>query len=308
MPADVSEAANELIAHPLPVIGAGLGKAVYGTKHWVVKQKRGLPVTASYFMVRRFTPRWAKIFAERLLSMDFPWGDPAGWLPRDELDQTRLEWVFRWRYAVARLWLTVIPEAWWLPSEFGREAVAHERMDREGQQLAEQCLKGTGLIPRRVIFPPIQVSVQGWPWRLSVCEAHERTDISLRSHLHQLDTSGRWEDLRAWLDRVAALQPRLWEHGVFNMDMNVLANHGILNGKVVLVDSGRLTNDPRTIGAFLDSNFEQFMIHNRRALTYLLPKHPEVRDYFTAQWRALLTRDNLSAVWPVKGAFTEGIA
>ncbi len=92
-------------------------------------------------------------------------------------------------------------------------------------------------------FPPATVLTGGWPGWLTVREAMtERVEDNSRPPwLEQLAAAGDFEAVELWLYRFLETRQSGWQLGVFSIDAH-LKNFGVIGDRVVLLDTGGVTN------------------------------------------------------------------
>jgi hypothetical protein len=169
--------------------------------------------------------------------------------------------------------------------------------DVRGETLAEQHLRDTDLIPRKITFPSTRVRVSGWPGYLTVSEAVERVEATLHERLNALAREEQYAEMEVWLDRLLETRQSGWQRGLFSVDAH-LKNYGVTGDRVVLLDTGGLTDSWRDIEQRL--SFEQGVEepHVRLGLGDILAARPDIADRFNARWKKVVTRGGVRRHWP----------
>ena len=135
----------------------GIGKVVYASEHWVVKRERSAKEIIALILVWKLLRR---IAGQRLLRR------PSRWI--------------RFLRVVMQGMMSVIPRSLWFSTHAFAMWKVYRSRDKRGERIARATLKGTGLLPARVTFPPTRVEVGGWPgwlrttyslWRLGSGQA-----------------------------------------------------------------------------------------------------------------------------------------
>jgi hypothetical protein len=147
--------------------------------------------------------------------------------------------------------------------------------DRRGEKLALTHFTGTDLVPERVTFPPATVLTGGWPGWLTVREATERVEDTLDRRLEQLAAGGDFATLELWLYRFLETRRSGWQRGVFSIDAH-LKNFGVIGNRVVLLDTGGVTNRWQDIAERLSKDEQVQEPHVQLGLEELLAGQPEL--------------------------------
>ncbi|MBI3279449.1 MAG: hypothetical protein HYZ57_06370 [Acidobacteria bacterium] len=274
-------APEELTRGRLRRLGEGIGKVIYASEHWVVKRERSASEIIALIMIWKLLRRLERIlpvgFGRRLLER------PS--------KQLRLLRLFM-QAAVA-----VVPKSVWFMTHVGEAWTVYRTRDRRGETLAQERLMGTRLIPERVTFPPTLVKVSGWPGWLEVSEATERVEATLYQRLKELARASRFDELERWLDRLLDLRQAGWQRGLFSVDAH-LKNFGVVGERVVLIDTGGLTDDWADVEermCFEDSVTEP---HIQLGLGSILGSRPDIAGRFNARWKRVVNRDQVRRHWP----------
>ncbi|HSW51360.1 MAG TPA: hypothetical protein VLH09_14340 [Bryobacteraceae bacterium] len=165
------------------------------------------------------------------------------------------------------------------------------------ERLAREHLAGTSLIPERVTFPPVRVRVGGWPGWLTVSEATERVECTLHKRLADLAAACDFDQLELWLDRFLDLRQSGWQRGLFSVDAH-LKNFGVTGERVVLLDTGGLTDHWPEIESRLSAQQDVAEPHLRLGLGPLLLGHPDIALRFNDRWNRIVSRDGVLRHWP----------
>ncbi len=260
-------------------LGEGIGKVVYASEHWVVRRERSASEILALIVVWKLVRKCALIL-------------PGG----VRLLQRPSRRIRALRVLIQALMLAV-PRSVWYMSHIGQVwRIYHSRSVR-GERLAQARLAGTSLLPERVAFPPTRVKIGGWPGSLTVAEATERVESTLHQRLTELARAGRFDLLDTWLDRFLAFRQTGWQHGLFSVDAH-LKNFGVTGERIVLLDTGGLTDRWKDIEARL--SFEEVVAqpHIQLGLGPILASRPDIADRFDARWKAVVNRDRILLHWP----------
>ena len=272
---------EELAATRLRRVGEGVGKVVYASEHWVVKRER------SPFEVVAIIVLWNAL--RRLKHVL-----PHGWVDRLLRGPSR---EIRFLRVMVQTAMLVIPKSVWFTTHIRKAWRLYVSRDVRGQRLAEMHLHGTGLVPLTVQFPPASVRVAGWPGRLTVSSATERVESTLHERLTRLAAQGRFDEIEIWLARFLDLRQSGWNRGLFSVDAH-LKNFGVCGDRVVLLDTGGLTDRWTHILDHLASQQEVEQPHRRLGLGEVLKPRPDVARRFDAQWKALVNPEGVRERWP----------
>ena len=274
-------APQELMRERLVRLGEGVGKVVYASDHWVVKRERRPSEILALIAVWKFLRR-----VERLL--------PAWLKPHIVPDPGKRN---RLLLLVFQGVVLSVPKGIWFTTHAGEYWRWYTKLEARGAVLADKYLAGTYLVPQRVTFPPIRVRVNDWPGWLVVSEATERVEMTLHDRINDLARSLRFDEIAMWLDRLLTTRKAGWKLGVFSLDAH-LNNFGVLGDRIVLLDTGGLTNRWADIEARLNILDEFLSPHARLGLEDTLRDRPDIAERFDAQWRAVVNADEIRRLWP----------
>ncbi len=277
----LSRAPQELTSGRLRRLGEGLGKVVYASEHWVVKRERTAADIIALIVIWGVLRRLARLLPSRL-------GAPLLRHPS--------RWIRVVRVMVRPL-VHAIPRRVWLATHAGHMWQVYESRNVRGERLARARLTGTRLMPDRVSFPRVRLRVAGWPFWLAVSEASERVEGTLRSRLADLAAQGRFDEMEVWLNRFLELRQAAWQHGVFSVDAH-LNNYGVAGDRVVLLDSGGLTDHWPEVDRRLAAQADEEAPHVRLGLGRLLAGRPDIAGRFDARWREIVSRSGVLRHWP----------
>jgi hypothetical protein len=274
------EAPSELTAGRLRRLGEGIGKVVYASDHWVVKRDRSISEVIGLILVwksirkaERFLP---KRLCERLLS--------------------RPSRQIRFLRVLAQASMAIIPKTIWYSTHIREMWKSYYTQSKRGERLAEQILSGTLLVPGKIEFPPTRVRIGGWPGWLTVSEADERVDMTLPEKLEMLAREDRFDEIERWLNKLLDLRQSGWRHGLFSADAH-LKNFGVIGDRVVLLDTGGLTNRWTDIEPKLRAAEKTEAPHVQLGLGPMLEGHPEIAERLDARWRATVNRRTVRELW-----------
>jgi len=280
-PRILAEPPEELISGRLQRIGEGIGKVVYASEHWVVKRERKPPEIVALIVLWRLLRRAEKILpwniGERMLSK-----------PSRQIRVLRL---------CIQAAMAVVPRAIWFPAHVREVWKQYHFRSVRGERLARARLTGTEFVPEEVQFPATRVKVKGWPGWLVVSEATARVEATLFQRLAQLAKAHRFDELEQWLERFLNLRLSAWQLGVFSVDAH-LKNFGVAGERIVLLDTGGLTNRWPDIEDRLA--FEEVVTqpHIQLGLGPMLGSRPDIAERFDERWKAIVNRDVVKQLWP----------
>lgn len=269
----LAHAPAELTAGPLRRLGEGIGKVVYASEHWVVKRDRSpseiLALVAVWKSIRRIEQYLPGRVGRRLLAK-----------PSRQIHVLRV---------VFQAGMRVLPRGVWYGTHIGEVWHLYRERSARGEALARKHLEGTAILPETVEFPPTRVQVAGWPGWLTVQEATERVECTLYQRLRELAARADFEGVRVLLDRFLQLRQTGWRRGLFSVDTH-LKNFGVTGDRVVLLDSGGLTDDWEEIEGRL--SFEEVVAepHIQIGLGRLLGSRPDIAADFNARWKEVVNR------------------
>jgi hypothetical protein len=279
------EAPPELTQARLKRLGEGVGKVVYASEHWVVKRDRSPQEIVGLIIVWRAIKRAEHMLPRRLCER----------LLEKPSRQIRLLRV------MAQASMAVVPKAVWYTGRIRGVFREYYTRSMRGERLAQQYLEGTSLVPQKIEFPPTRVRVLGWPGWLTVSEATERVECTLLQKLTQLAESGDFAALEDFLNRFLELRRNGWQRGLFSADAH-LKNFGIVGARIVLLDTGGLTNRWTEIEGQLEREQQVEQPHLRLGLGRVLASRPEIAQRFNARWRATVNRETVRQLWPGSGS------
>jgi hypothetical protein len=290
LPPDVSErspesvplksAPPELTETRLNRLGEGIGRVVYASEHWVVKRERTpaevIALIVIWKLVRTFGHVLPRHFRERIL----------------EHPSRRIRFVRLLMQALVQS----TPKSLWLNSHIGKVWRTYHRRSLRGERLAKARLRGTPLVPEHVTFPAVRVRLSGWPRWLTVSEATERVECTLYQRLSDLAQQGRFRELEDWLNRFLDLRQAGWQHGLFSVDAH-LKNFGVTAGRVVLLDTGGLTDRWHEVESRLAFEDVIAQPHIQLGLGRLLGGRPDIAERFNARWKAIVNPHVVRGHW-----------
>lgn len=274
------QAPAELTQGRLLRLGEGIGKVVYASTHWVVKRERSPSEVVALIVIWRLLRK-----LERLLP--FRWGVSLLERPSQQLRLLRV---------MMQATMAILPRTLWFTTHVRQVWKQYHFLSARGDRLARQHLHGTSLIPEDVTFPATVVKVGGWPGSLVVSKATERVETTLHQKLTDLSKRGRFEELEGWLDNLLSTRQSGWSKGLFSLDAH-LKNFGIIEGRIVLLDTGGLTNQWKDIEkrlAFEESVTEP---HIALGLGPALERRPDIASRFNQRWKTMLNRKFVREIW-----------
>ncbi len=272
----------ELIDGRLLRLGEGIGKVVYASPHWVVKRKRSPSEIVALILLWKLLRKFARIFpghlGERLLQ--------------------RPSKLIRFLRIVIQTVMLVVPRSVWFTTHIAEVWKVYRFRDLRGTRLAAIHLAGTGLMPKRVSFPPARINVGGWPGWLTVSEATERVDDTLFHRLTQLADVGEFAELEVWLGRFLDLRQSGWRKGLFSLDAH-LKNFGVIGERIVLLDPGGLTDRWEDVEEHLnESGGPASEPHTTLGLGPMLRNRPDIAERFNSSWKEVVSLTQVREHWP----------
>lgn len=283
LPRVLPDIPEELIAERLRRLGEGIGKVVYASRNWVVYRERSPLEMVALILLWRVLRK-----LEALL--------PGSWGKRLRDRPSR---QVRFLRVLTHGAILLFPKALWYSSHIRDMLRLYHRRSVRGEKLAQAHLGGSHLAPARITFPPTRVSIGGWPGWLVVSEAAERVECTLFHKMVQLASDDLFEELEDWLDRFLRTRRNGWSLGLFSMDAH-LKNFGVIGGRIVLLDSGGLTNRWSDVEQILGKEEAVAQPHVRLGLGGVLAGHPEIACRFDQRWKATVNRDVVRSCWPVE--------
>lgn len=270
----------ELTTGRLKRLGEGIGKVVYASERWVVKRERSPAEIVALILLWKFLRR-----VEHLL---------PGSLGQKLLSQPTRR--IRFLRVLVQGVVLVVPRSLWYSSHIGEIWRLYTTRDEHGQDLADEHLTGTDLVPERVEFPPTRVKVGGWPGWLTVSEATERVEATLHQRLADLAGTGDFDGVEMWLNRLLDVRQQGWQRGLFSVDAH-LKNFGVTGERVVLLDAGGLTRDFGEVEKRL-SRDNGDRPHVQLGLGSMLAGRPDIAERFDKAWRATVNLETVRRLWP----------
>jgi len=277
----LSHIPQELTSRSLLRLGEGIGKVVYASDHWVVRRERSpLEMVALILLWRALRS------LERAL--------PGAWGRRLRERPSR---QIRFLRVLVQGVILIFPRAVWYPAHVRDILRLYHRRSVRGERLAQDRLTGSALIPERIEFPPARVRIGGWPGWLTVSDVAERLDTTLYNKMTQLAREDRFGELEEWLNRLLQVRQDGWSRGLFSLDAH-LKNYGAIGERIVLLDTGGLTDKWSEVKRHLEAEESIAQPHVRLGLGALLTDHPEIADRFDRCWRATVNLEVVRKRWP----------
>jgi hypothetical protein len=150
-------------------------------------------------------------------------------------------------------------------------------------------------VPESIAFPPATVLVDGWPGWLTICEATERVETTLDRRISQLADDGKFAEVELWLNRLLDTRLRGWRTGLFSMDAH-LKNFGVVDDRVVLLDTGGLTDRWSDIQERLAKDEQVEEPHVQLGLGAVLASQPEIARRFNERWKSMVNRETIGDI------------
>jgi hypothetical protein len=274
------DAPPELMERTLVRLGEGIGKVVYGSPRWVVRRDRSPAEIVALIVLWKALRRIERVF-------------PA-WARRRLTEKPSRQ--IRFLRVMIQKALAVLPRSWWFTTHVREVWKLHRRGSARGERLAEEYLTGSRLVPERVKFPPTRVRIPGWPGYLVVSEAAERVEATLLQKLHGFAGNGRFEQVEEWLNRFLEARQAGWRRGLFSTDAH-LKNYGVSGNRIVLLDTGGLTDRWEQVESRLAFEDTVERPHARLGLGELLAARPDIAERFDARWKATVNREAVRRWW-----------
>ncbi len=280
-PRVLAHAPRELTCGRLVRVGEGIGKVVYASEHWVVKRERPPREVVSLIVLWKLLRKLESAVPGKL-------GRRLAARPGRQIRLLRV---------LVHATMLVVPRSLWFTSHVRAIWKVYRRRDRRGERLAQEQLAGTGVIPDSIEFPPVEVKVAGWPGWLVVSEAVERAETTLHRRLCDLAAQGRYDQVELWLERFLELRQAAWQRGAFSVDAH-LKNFGVIGDRIVLLDTGGLTNHWHEIESRLEYEETVERPHLQLGLGPVLAARPDIAARFDARWKAVVNRAVVEHHWP----------
>jgi hypothetical protein len=272
---------EELTRGQLHRIGEGIGKVVYASEHWVVRRAR----TPLEMVALMLLWKWL-----RRLELLLPgaWGRHLREQPARQI---------RFLRVLVQGAILVFPRALWFSAHLRGVFRVYHRRSIRGERLAQAHLTGSELIPERICFPPARVRIGGWPGWLMVSEAVERVEDTLHHKMMRLASEDRFDELEQWLGRLLQTRQAGWRRGLFSLDAH-LKNFGTIGERIVLLDTGGLTNRWPEVEQRLRIEESMAEPHVRLGLGPMLAEHPEIALRFDQRWKDTINPAVVRECWP----------
>jgi hypothetical protein len=272
---------GELTQRPLRRLGEGIGKVVYASEHWVVSRERTPLEMVALILL------WKAL-------RKLEWLLPGAWGKKLRDRPSR---QIRFLRVMVQAAILVFPRALWFSSHIRDVLRLYHRRSVRGEKLALAHLTGSDLIPERIEFPPERVRIGGWPGWLMVSEAAERVDSTLHQKMLQLAAEDRFDELEEWLERLLEVRRAGWRRGLFSLDAH-LKNFGTIGERIVLLDTGGLTNRWIEVEQRLEAEESMEDPHVRLGLGALLEEHSEIAHRFDQRWKETINAVVVRECWP----------
>lgn len=272
---------EELTRGSLHRLGEGIGKVVYASEHWVVARERSPGEMVALILL------WKGL-------RKLEWLLPGAWGRRLRDRPSR---QIRFLRVLTQGAILIFPRALWFSTHIRDVFRLYHRRSLRGERLAQRHLAGSELVPERISFPPVRVRIGGWPGWLVVSEAAERVETTLHQKMMRLAQEDRFTELEEWLDRLLLARQAGWRKGLFSLDAH-LKNYGAIGERIVLLDTGGLTNRWSEVERKLEAEETMGEPHVRLGLGPLLADHAEIAERFDQRWRATINRAVVRGYWP----------
>ena len=120
-------------------------------------------------------------------------------------------------------------------------------------------------------------------------------ETTLDKRVEALAGEGDFSGVELWLNRFLDTRIAGWERGLFSVDAH-LKNFGVVGERVVLLDTGGLTNRWSDISERLSKDEKVAEPHVQLGLGEVLAAQPEVANRFNERWKALVNRNTVSDI------------
>lgn len=275
----VAHAPVELRNGRLHRVGEGIGKVVYASEHWVVKRERSPTEVVALILLWKVLRRWTH-------RIPFGWGDRL---------MSRPSRLIRMMRIATQTVMAVVPKSIWYSKHVSQVLRTYVSRDRRGDKLARQHLTGSALLPEIITFPPETVLVGGWPGWLTIREATERVETTLDKRITDLATAEDFANVEVWLNRFLDTRLAGWQRGLFSVDAH-LKNFGVVGERVVLLDTGGLTNRWSDIEERLSKDEQVAEPHAQLGLAEVLAGQPELTERFNERWKSMVNRNTVGDI------------
>ncbi len=122
-------------------------------------------------------------------------------------------------------------------------------------------------------------------------------EATLDRYIAGLADAGDFEKVEIWLMRFLETRQTGWQLGLFSVDAH-LKNFGVIGDRIVLLDTGGLTNRWSDITARLTKDENVEAPHIQLGLGRALANCPDVARRFDERWKSLVNRDSVIRHWP----------
>ncbi len=273
MPKQLDQAPPELLADRLHRLGEGIGKVVYSSEHWVVKRHRTAEEMVALILVWKFLHKVARGLPGGI-------GAPLLHSPPRVVNLLRV---------LAQSLMVVVPKRYWHTKHVSQVLYKFVRRAKRGDSLARTHLVDSPLLPQLIQFPPKTVVIDGWPGWMTVSEATERVDTTLDRCIGTLAQANNFAAVETWLDRLLETRQAGWRSGLFSVDAH-LKNFGVIGDRIVLLDTGGLTNRWGEIADKLAKDEQVRLPHVQLGLATALATRPDIAAKFNERWKSLVNR------------------
>jgi hypothetical protein len=272
---------EELTGGSLRRLGEGIGKVVYASEHWVVRRDRSPSEMVALILLWKGLRR-------------LEWFLPGAWGKRLRDRPSR---QIRFLRVLTQGAILIFPRALWFSTHIRAVFRLYHRRSVRGEKLAQAHLAGSDFLPERIEFPPARVRIGGWPGWLVVSEAAERVETTLHQKMMHLAAEDRFDELEEWLDRLLQRRQEGWRLGLFSLDAH-LKNYGAIGERIVLLDTGGLTNRWAEVERKLEEEEALAPPHVRLGLGALLADHSDIAQRFDERWKAGINAGVVRECWP----------
>jgi hypothetical protein len=136
----------------------------------------------------------------------------------------------------------------------------------------------------------IPLELFAFPEFLSNGRIKQRRVTMLSEEFERLINQRKFAEAKKLADKVISFILILWGYGVHEITFKFYSEMGLMDGKIVLVDIGELTDDKELVK-------KQILKGNKKLEDLRKYHHDKVLDYYQEQIKKKLTITNLNSIW-----------
>ena len=136
----------------------------------------------------------------------------------------------------------------------------------------------------------VPLSLLAYPEFIEEGKIKQKRVKILSEEFNELVSNNRFTEAKKLVDKVIKFIITLWSYGVHEVTFKFYSEMGLLNGKIVLVDMGELTDDKEVVR-------KQLLKGNKKLEGLRHHHHNEILDYYQEQIKRKLTIKILEKHW-----------